>query len=151
MYGVQINTAISKSGRQSERGYAGLFTERSLLKHKPQVGSGENSSFIVNTGQHWILLYFNCFYNKAILMDSYGESYPALKQWLIQYMPRNYTFVQNHQRIQSFNSDVCGWYCIYFIYYLGRGVSFAQLLGGFGSSGRVNDKRVLEFSKCLKV
>ncbi len=71
----------------------------------------KNGSYILNLGnQHWTCLYVK---NKqGIYFDSFGVIYPTLVK---QFCPN---IIYNEDTIQSLNSVLCGYFCLYFLYYM---------------------------------
>ena len=72
-----------------------------------------NDEGSLNPGTHW-----TCFYkvkNKAVYFDSFGAPPPLeVQKALVRQMPIKY----NDSQIQSINSGVCGYYCLYMIWAL---------------------------------
>lgn len=68
-----------------------------------------------NEGTHW-----TCFYiegNRSVYFDSFGFIMPRqVQEFLRLYKP----IVYNTKQIQSVKSQVCGWYCLYFLYWMSR-------------------------------
>lgn len=75
-------------------------------------------------GSHWVAVF--CVNKKQVYyFDSYGiEPNLYIKQFLTQFLK----VYQNKKIIQALNSNVCGFYCIYFIYSLSIGQSFKNFL-----------------------
>lgn len=102
----------------------------------------------INNGHdhHWI------FANGKEIFDSYGD-YSKIE------LPEGFFVAKNTpNRLQEFNSDVCGQYCCAYFYYIekmdGKKVKnpseksekFSEYFG-FGTNRRNNDERVLNFYK----
>ena len=68
-----------------------------------------------NNGTHWVAIVTNNF-NKAIYFDPFGQ--PAPKS-LIKYL-KNYDYGMTNKHIQSITSDLCGYFCVGFIYFVTR-------------------------------
>lgn len=101
------------------RDFLGVFPSDQLPKIQTRP-----CCFIANTdpstkpGQHWIAMYFGRY-------NEYFDSYALEPQEDFRvYKPE---IVSNHC-LQSFDSAVCGEYCIYFLYKRGRGVPFATII-----------------------
>jgi hypothetical protein len=65
-----------------------------------------------NGGTHWV-----CFYiegKKAVYFDPFGIYAP---QAVEKYLSRHNTMIITKQ-IQNIFSDICGYYCLYFLYYM---------------------------------
>ena len=53
-------------------------------------------------------------------------------------------------QLQNYLSDVCGYYCIYFSYFLRRNFSLEKIVKMFSSTDRVqNDKKVYQYEKII--
>lgn len=75
-------------------------------------------------GTHWVAMFAK---SKHLLwyFDSYGEGPPTALYKLLREHDR---VVVNKFVIQSLISDVCGWYCIYFIHQACNNMSYDGLL-----------------------
>jgi hypothetical protein len=92
-------------------------------------------------GLHWVAFFFK---NKHSIefWDSYGKS------------PKHYNFIfkirqSNKMILQSYNSDVCGLYCIMFLSLRANGVSFLKIKKMFSKNTFSNDCIVLTYFKKL--
>ena len=59
-------------------------------------------------------------------------------------------YMYNHVRVQDFNSDTCGMFCLMYIYYRSLGLSFSSFLSMFSSNLKENDSIVKYFYKMTK-
>lgn len=99
----------------------------------------KNGSYILNLGnQHWTCLYVKN--KKGIYFDSFGEIYPnAVKQ----FCPN---IIYSDDTIQSINSVACGYYCLYFLYWMTNKYkynftyTFNLLRSKFSDDEKQNDK-----------
>lgn len=81
----------------------------------------KNGCYIINLddhngyGTHWVALYIKN--NQAVYFDSYGEIYPLA---VYEFVNRkdNVDLTRNNIQLQHLDSNVCGWWCIYFLYYM---------------------------------
>ena len=100
-------------------------------------------SFVSNThpstkpGEHWVAFYYTS-PDTLEFFDSYGLH------------PSIYGFIQspssiNHTTLQSLDSNVCGQYCIYFLYHRSRGKTMSQIIGTFIKDQAWNDNSVARF------
>ena len=108
--------------------------------------------FIVNTdpaalpGTHWLSVFFNFGFNKHF--DSSGHLLSlALQQELISQGP---LYMYNTMRVQSFTSDTCGQFCLFFCYFRCRGYSFTEIMNMFTSSLELNESIVSLFYSLTK-
>lgn len=71
----------------------------------------KNGCYILNLGnKHWTALFVKNYY--GFYFDSYGEIYPTeVKQFC-----RN--IIYSDDCIQSLNSVLCGYFCLYFLYWM---------------------------------
>ena len=106
-----------------------------------------NTDFYYKPGLHWLLL---CFFEEyTIFFDSFGLS-PVYYNFPILVKQNSNTLVQSTLRLQSLDSSACGYYCIYFIYFLSRNIPFTEILKHFSKSNKIwNDKYVYNFIKNL--
>ena len=86
-----------------------------------------NSSYIINlnseldekgnrnTGSHWVALLTNDM-KQAIYFDSYGERDPVEIRNLLK--SKQYSIAHTSKNIQSLMSNLCGFFCLSFIYFL---------------------------------
>ena len=81
--------------------------------------------YVINTedrgepGQHWIAIWVN---KTVEFMDSFGFK-PEHYGWHFN-LPTYY----NSSRIQRLNTDTCGAFCIYFLYYKCRNITMYDIL-----------------------
>lgn len=101
--------------------FKGCFYKDQLNKVEP------NSSYIINLnseldedgkiskGSHWVCLVTNDM-KQSIYFDSYGEKYPTEIKNLLK--SNQYKIGHTSKNIQSLMSNLCGFFCLAFIYYL---------------------------------
>jgi hypothetical protein len=101
--------------------FRGCYYKDALKKIQP------NSSYIinlnseldengnVNKGSHWVALITDDM-KKAIYFDSYGESAPNEIRNLLK--SSQYKLGHTSKNIQSLMSNLCGFFCLAFIYFL---------------------------------
>lgn len=106
-------------------------------------------ALIVNTdnhdkpGLHWVAVYLNN-YGEAIYFDSYGV--PPLVNSHHQRIRKNAKkYSWNTKRLQSFNSTVCGQYCVMFLYYMSHGYSLENFCNLFSDNYKYNDNLARKF------
>ena len=66
-------------------------------------------------GTHWVALYIHK--NSAIYYDSYGQPCPLDVYNFISRFPE-INFITNEIQLQTLSSVVCGYWAIYFLYYM---------------------------------
>ena len=99
--------------------------------------------FVANTdprtepGTHWVAFYFPS-RDKGEFFDSYG--YPP------EYYGEGFTVYDvetiNSHKLQSSWSEVCGHYCIFYLYYRSRRHSMSKIVNMFSSNTTINDCKV---------
>jgi len=90
-------------------------------------------------GEHWIALWIGT--DRVEFMDSLGRT-PHAYKWKT---PATY----NPNQLQKKDSDTCGAYCLYFLYYRSRNISMQHILEVFSDDCVENDKYVSDFVKML--
>ena len=73
-----------------------------------------NSDYYDGKGVHWLVIAF--FKEYTLFLDSFGLS-PVYYNFPIVVKQSGKPLIQNTLRLQSFNSDTCGPFAIYFIYF----------------------------------
>ena len=80
-------------------------------------------------GEHWIAVYVSGG-GVGIYFDSLGL--PPLNPLVIDFLNRNTRkWFHNSRNIQGVLSDKCGYYCLYFLHEIARGLSLPRLLRPF--------------------
>lgn len=104
------------------------------------------SVFIVNSdpnylpGTHWYALYFD---RISEHFDSAGfEPNPVLENHLIVHGPQ---YKYNSTRVQNFNTDTCGLFCLFFVYFRCRGYTFNKIMNMFSNNLELNEHIVKYF------
>lgn len=105
-----------------------------------------NTDPISKPGEHWICLYASEFDNHITIMDSYGSD--NLKTYTdpnVQEIIKRSHIVKMPQ-LQSFNTYVCGHYCLCFLSIKTRGYSHSSFARKFNNPNkRLNDKLVCRY------
>ena len=89
-------------------------------------------------GVQWIAVYLND-HGNAIYFDSYGLP-PLVRHHNQRIRTNSNTYKWNSKRLQSFNSTVCGQYCLMFLYYMSYGYSLENFCNVFSDDCKSNDK-----------
>lgn len=97
------------------RTFKGVFSIDKL----PKVKLGQNVMFIVNTdssnlpGMHWIAVIIRN--GNGYIFDPLGQFVPLkLSSWMTYTC---YKWSTNTRHIQTFLSQLCGYFCIYFLFF----------------------------------
>lgn len=144
---VEIKKILNIHAEKSFRNISARGKLPRLIKKFP-------SFYVVNTdyyykrGIHWLVIGF--FKKYTLFFDSFGLS-PVYYNFPIIVKHRGVPLVQNTLRLQSFKSSACGYYCIYFIYFLIRGHKLVDIVEHFSKTNKsLNDKHVYNFVKKLE-
>lgn len=129
--------------------------------HLPATIKRLPACFVINTdpswkaGSHWLALYFDKNGN-AEFFDSYGKelkNYPFLYDFVHRH---TFNCKQHNFQLQGSFSSTCGQFCIYFLLWRVRGITYEQILRSFHKSSDANDIIVVSFvntfsKKCTKI
>ena len=105
------------------------------------------TAFIINTddhtkpGMHWVAFYVDKFSN-GLYTDSFGLP-PIISDHINRLRKNSKTFRWNAIQLQNDGSDVCGKYCIMFLYYMSHGLGFKKFLDNFSENLEKNDNVVM--------
>lgn len=120
--------------------FLGVFTRDKLPTKKLSKPAGVviNTDTTDGPGEHWI----SCFFPKdsdAEYFDSYGL--PPLHEEVVDFLhlnsPRGFSY--NSSTLQAANSNVCGNYCILFLYARCHGYKFSDVISVFSRNKNIND------------
>lgn len=142
MNSLQIEKVL-KSDLHAKKLFLGVFARDELptkLKYP--------SFFILNThsrsqpGEHWLAIFYDKI-GRAEFFDSYGQSpeFYGLKKYL-DTTSTNWTY--NKKCLQSFFSNYCGLYCLFYLYQKSKGISLFEILNNFENKNK-NDFLINKF------
>jgi hypothetical protein len=97
-----------------------------------------NTALYVERGEHWVSDDYN-----VEFFDSFGKS-PQFYGWDIS---GNVKY--NKKTLQSLDSDVCGMYCLFFLYFRCRGLKMESILQKFSTNRVQNDRFVVDFVQLM--
>ena len=107
---------------QNEPRFNGVFSRDNL------PNSIKNDAYVINLdeyrniGTHWVALYVN---NKTIIyFDSFGVEH--IPKEIIKFIGNNKKIITNINRIQAYDSIMCGYFCIGFINFMFDGNSLTD-------------------------
>lgn len=112
------------------------------------------ASVVVNTdphnkpGTHWVAFYINR-EGRCEYFDSYGLE-PFILHHLHAIRANSKTMIWNTKPIQSMKSQLCGQYCVMFLYYKSRGYTMRQFQEMFTNDYLKNDQLARKFYKRFK-
>ena len=99
-------------------------------------------------GSHWVAFYIDD-HARGTFFDSYGL--PPSSQHNIERLRRNCKwFKWNKKKLQSFDSKVCGEYCVMFLHCMCSGFTLRKFCNIFTRDTRSNDKIVAKFYNIIK-
>ena len=138
---VQIKRAL-ESNPYTKKIFCGVFPADQLPKTTDTFPCG----FVANTdpstepGTHWVAFYFPS-REKAEFFDSYGRppEYYGFKRYDME--------TWNNRKLQSSWSEVCGQYCIFYLYHKGCGYSMSKIVNLFTGNTLLNDCKVACYVK----
>ena len=98
----------------------------------------------VGNGTHWTALYV--FPNHIVYNDSFGFPIPTpIIRFISRYKPnKRIKIYRSTDQIQDFNSIYCGWYCLFFLYYMNRNkrsTNIRELLNKHNALYSMKDKK----------
>ena len=100
-----------------------------------------NSDPSTKPGEHWLALWIAA--DTCEYFDSSGQKPKKELEPILILNSLNYKY--NHRRLQSYNSNVCGQYCLVYCYYKSRGFKFEAFMKMFSSDLVDNDSIVRNF------
>lgn len=104
-----------------------------------------NTDKFFNKGKHWIVIYWDSYSKSIDYFDSLGK-YPLYD--FIKFMNKSKSKITyNNRRIQDFNSDACGYFCLYFIFLRCNSISYNNIIDNFSNDLLKNEIYVKRFIK----
>ena len=97
-------------------------------------------------GSHWIATYAK---NNVInYFDSFGMM--PFQEMVDHAKKQNVTLLHQDQQIQNLYSSTCGWFCLYFLNEMNKGVDYFDLLQVFRKDTNYNEKFIEKYFKKLE-
>ena len=130
---LQIKRALERNP-YTKKTFCGVFPADQLPKtfYTFPCGFVANTDPSTQPGTHWVSFYFPS-REKGEFFDSYGHP------------PEHYGF--KFYEIQSSWSEVCGQYCIFYLYHKSRGYSMNKIVNLFTDNTSINDCNVACYVK----
>ena len=127
--------------------FGGVFAKDQLIFGLPnrEVFFICNTDKSYNEGKHWVVIYFPKYGDKIEYFDSLGRKPDNLFVNFMTVSKR--VILYNSMRLQSSISEACAYYCLYFVYFRCRGISFLNIMDSFSWRLDVNEKNVINFIK----
>ena len=145
---VQIQTLLINN--PVTRPYFGgvvAYDELPLLTLEHPVFYVVNTDSRSGVGKHWTVIFLD---NHVEFFDSLGKNVDCYADTFKQFLTVNGPwYMYCCTRLQSFNSKVCGEFCLYFAYYRCLGLPFKDIINKFTSNLNNNDLKVDLFKKYL--
>lgn len=107
------------------------------------------TAYVFNTdnhqkpGAHWVSVYADKSGN-ALFFDSYGFA-PTVPEHINRLRKNCKRLRWNTAQLQSLTSDVCGQFCIMFLYYMSTGLGFDKFMQHFSTDFQKNDEVARNF------
>jgi len=115
----------------------------SLKRYPTAIIQNTEEHYVPNDGKHWIA-WFVTSPTTCEFFDSYGNS---LSHYDKLQPPVKKIVKQNCKSLQSYDSYVCGQYCLMFLYFRAMGKSYEKFLDNFVNNRFYNDYVVTKFYK----
>ena len=124
----------------SEPRFNGVYS-RNDLPNKIEKGTDViNLNEYENIGTHWISLFVKA--NKVIYLDSFGIEH--IPKEINKFINNNNNIESNIFRIQSYDSIMCGYFCIEFINYMLKGKTLLDYTNLFSPNDFKKNNRVIK-------
>ena len=95
-------------------------------------------------GEHWLAMYFPSV-GRPEFFDSLGRGvkyyHTSFENLLVRNGPN---YIENKYRLQNYNTNTCGMYCVYFGVRRCNGVSFENILNKFYKERLIQNEYVIE-------
>ena len=138
---------ILKSDRRTKTVFGGVYASDKL----PEKVDRYPKAFVANVdtsdkpGSHWITFWFES-PEQSEFWDPLGQKPNTYTSSFVSFLARNSSaWIYNQRTVQSAFSNVCGHFCIYYIFYRCRNVSMSTIMYKFTSNLEQNDKLVASF------
>ena len=97
-------------------------------------------------GSHWISTYAKD--NVINYFDSFGL--PPFQEMVNHAKKKNLTLLHQNQQIQNLYSNTCGYFCLYFLNEMNKGVDYLDLLQVFSSDTYKNEEFIEKYFRKLE-
>ena len=142
--GLEITRLLNKD-RYTKKLFRNV-TARGKLPHSVKKIP---SAYVINTdyyfqkGIHWVFIIFSTKY--TLFFDSFGFN-PIYYNFPLIVKRGGVPLILNTLALQSQSSSACGYYCVYFIFFLSRGKNLNEILNHFSKTNKKwNDEYVFHF------
>ena len=145
MYGHVIDNIIQKDARTRSQFYGVYAADELPYYLPPQTLAIVNCCNVNQKGMHWLAI--NTSEDTLEFFDSFG--YAPNMYGLDKKLPEASVVTYNSKQLQSYNSSVCGQYCLYYCYFKVRGYKMNDIISIFSNDYDNNDMYVYETVKKL--
>lgn len=147
MNSLELATVIAKDETvqyQFQGVYSANNLPRRLQKGQSLILNCCNSNL---PGKHWLCLYQNSD-DVLEMFDSFGNS-PNV-YGLNEKLPYSNIYIYNRKQLQGWTSNVCGVYCLFYLYYKTRDFPVDKIVNSaFSNDYNQNDCIVVDYVKQL--
>ena len=138
---------ILKSDRRTKNVFGGVYASDKLSEKVDRYPK----AFVANVdtsdkpGSHWISFWFES-PEQSEFWDPLGQKPNTYTSSFVSFLARNSSqWTYNPRTVQSAFSNVCGHFCIYYIFYRCRNVSMSTIMYKFTNNLEQNDRLVASF------
>ena len=97
-------------------------------------------------GSHWVSTYAKD--NVINYFDSFGL--PPFQEMVNHAKNKNVTLLHQNQQLQNLYTATCGWFCLYFLNEMNKGVDYFDLLQVFSNDTNKNEKFIENYFRRLE-
>lgn len=99
-------------------------------------------------GSHWVALYIDG-KSRGYFFDSYGRA--PRERYILEALKNNCKmWWHSKKQLQSFDSQVCGEYCVQFLHHMAKFTDTTTFMTQFSKNTRLNDKKTSKFFRQYK-
>ena len=138
---------ILRSDKCSKHVFGGVYASDKL----PETVDRYPRAYVANvdrsnmSGSHWIGFWFAS-PSHGEFFDSLGQRPETYTFLFVSFLARNSSkWTCNHRTVQAAFSNVCGHFCIYYIFYRCRNMSMSTIMYKFTRNLEQNDELVASF------
>ncbi len=137
----QIKRTLEHNSKTAKK-FCGVFAADQLPKSLSTFPCG----FVANTdpstepGTHWVVFHFPN-HKTCEFFDSYGQQPEHYSESFKTYL-EPFEWKRNVRKLQSSWTEVCGHYCIFYLYQRACGHSMKNIVSMFGNNTLLNDRNV---------
>ena len=145
----ELNYAMLKMmGKNDNKIFKGVFASNQIpITLRPPFGFIVNNQNSSQPGEHWVAFFKGHRDGPLIFFDSYGLEAETISKNFARFTDLETNLIQNETPLQNLNTDICGQYCLFFLYHCFNEVSFHEILNKFPvpNCSPLNDDVVCRF------